>query len=244
MWLEAVAVHGETAARHARRVVARRRAHRQEQGKKTAQVGTWLRVDSRRVGDVVVAGLTMKVARRQCSRRRPALARLHFCCERLLPRPAPRVHDVPQQRRAGGDAAPNLLRLASTSPAPFPPLRRCTHEKGENPNAGWWDVIATLGSPIGSRSRRCGGRKGRERAYWWPWRAGRRGSTPVAAKPPLASPGKGKRGLSPWQIALAGLQARAGLGVRASSVHGHPIRASGRDASRPARCEFEVEGKR
>jgi hypothetical protein len=109
-----------------------------------AQEESRLRVDSRRVGGVVVAGLTMKAARRRCSWRRPALVRLLCCRGRLLPRSAPRVPDVPQQRRAGGDAAPNLPRFASPFPAPSL-LRQGTHENGKNHNAGWWDAIATPG---------------------------------------------------------------------------------------------------
>jgi hypothetical protein len=53
------------------------------------------------------------------------------------------------------------------------------------------------GFPIGSRSRRCEGRKGRERSYWCPWHDVRRGSTPVVAESPLASPGKGKGVIPP-----------------------------------------------
>jgi hypothetical protein len=217
--------------RRAQRVVARRHAHRHDQGKETAQEGTWLWVDSHRVGDVVAAGLTMKASRRRCSRRRPALARLHFRCGRLLPRPASRVHSVPQQRRADGDATPNLLCLASTPLAPSP-LRQRTHEKVENPNGGWWDAIATQGFPIGSRSRRCERRKGMERYYWWPWRAIRRGSTPVAAKPPLASPGKGKRGLSPWRNPLAWLRARRPR--RARQLSARPSHPRARPRCEPA----------
>jgi hypothetical protein len=99
---------------------------------------------SQRGGGVVVAGLMRKAARRRCSRRRPALVRLLCCRGQLLLRPAPRVPDDPQQRRASGDAAPNLPRLASPPPTP-PLLRRCTHENGENPQAGWWEAISNPG---------------------------------------------------------------------------------------------------
>jgi hypothetical protein len=80
-------------------------------------------------------------------------------------------------------------RRRSSQPAPprfsFPgPLPSCggAHTRmGKTPTRVGEMRLRHRGSPIGSRSRRCRGKEGRGRSYWWPWRGGRRGVTPAVA---------------------------------------------------------------
>jgi hypothetical protein len=153
----------------------------------------------------------------------------------LCPRRSPAAV---RRRRRDTQLAPPRLPFSG----PFPLAAAHTRERGK-PQRGLVGCDCDPGLSYRVSVKRCGGKKCRGRAYWWPWRAGRRGSLPVAAKPPLASPGKGKRGFSPRWIPLARLRARVGFGVRASSALGHPIRARGRGVSRPARANPRRRGK-
>jgi hypothetical protein len=96
-----------------------------------------------------------------------------------------------QQRRAGGGTTHSFPLFPP--PVPFLPCGG-VHRNGETPKRVGGRRQRPRGLPIGSWSRRCRGKEGRRRSYWWPWRGGRRGSTPVVAGTPLASPGEGKRG--------------------------------------------------
>jgi hypothetical protein len=110
-------------------------------------------VGSRRDGDVVVADLMKKAARRRCSRRRPASCSAPASPPtRMAPSspaatgPAPLVHRrspaAACRRRHDARLAP--LRLHS----PAPLAAALTRER-ENPNTGWWEATATPGSPYG-----------------------------------------------------------------------------------------------
>jgi hypothetical protein len=135
---------------------------------------------------------------------------------------APLVHRRPpaaaRWRRRGARLAPPCLHSPASIAVAF-------IGKGENPNAGWWEATVTPGSPYRSQSRRCGGREGRRRSYWWPWRGGRRGSTPVVAGMPLASPGEGKEVKFSSGNSWTGSSVRASFDLRANSPLAVPSRA-------------------
>jgi hypothetical protein len=119
---------------------------------------------SQRVGGVVVVGLAWAVARRRCrcSRRRPLRSGSSEVTNgaslvRLLASPSILSSDAPTRRGARSSPTPPL------SPTlPFlSPIGGAVTGKGQNPNAGWWDAVATLGLSIESWSRRCRGKEGR-----------------------------------------------------------------------------------
>jgi hypothetical protein len=227
----ATGTHGGTATRRTRRTAARRHAHNHGvKGSSGAREGGKPRF-SRRGEGVVVAGLTKEAALCSCSRRRPAPRTVpgpafSSWCGRSLPTWRLVRHLLAavglQQRRAGngGRTAPSF-----PPPLPFPPCSGA-HRNGK-PQSGLVGFDSDPGGlSIWSRSRRCRGKDDRGRSHWRPWRGGRRGSTPVVAGAPLASPSEGKGVNSPWRNLLDRVaHARASLGVRASSPQpSHPAR--------------------
>jgi hypothetical protein len=154
---------------------------------------------SRRVGGVVVAG-SMEWR----------LASVSLLCLGLLVRrgafllPQRRLVRHPPRPRSTSAAAHWRRCDAQLPPlpasTPFPPLRRCSQEWGKTLKRVGRRRQLPRGLPIGSRSRWCRGKEGRRRSYWWPWRGGRRCSTQVVPRAPLASPGEGKGVNSPSGI--------------------------------------------
>jgi hypothetical protein len=156
---------------------------------------------SRRVGGVVVAG---SMEWRLASVSLLCLGLLVRCGAFLLPQrrlvrhpPPPPVHGRPQQRRTGDDVThsspPSRLHSLSSLAAVFTRMGKTLKRVGRRRQL-------PRGLPIGSRSRWCRGKEGRRRSYWWPWRGGRRCSTQVVPRAPLASPGEGKGVNSPSGI--------------------------------------------
>jgi hypothetical protein len=164
---DAAAVYGETAARRARCAAARRRAHRQNQGGETAHERTRLWVSSRRVGDVVVAGLTKKAARRRCSRRRPASCSGPASIPtRTAPSSPATTGLAPLVRRRSPAAARRRRRDARLDPprlhSPAPLAAALTRERGK-PQHGLVGSDGDLGVSLkslgqgGARVERAGG---------------------------------------------------------------------------------------
>jgi hypothetical protein len=143
-----------------------------------------------------------------------------------------------RRRRRGTQLAPPRLHF----PGPFPLAAAHTRVRGK-PQRGLvgCDCNPRLSYRVSVKA--VWGQKVQGATYWWPWRAGRRGSMPVAAKPPLASPGKGKRGLSPRWIPLAGLRARWPRHVRQLSARlSHPRARPWREPA--GASESKAKGKR
>jgi hypothetical protein len=158
--------------------------------------------------------------------RRGALLRFGSSCPRRPPAAAHRRRRVARPP----PAPPPLLPLT-----PFLSSRRRTHGIGENPNAGWWDAVAIPGLSIESWSRRCRGKDGRGRSYWWPWRGGRRGATPVVAERLWRHRARAKGSNPPGGFPWTGSRAHATPRRAGQLTPGHPIPRAGRWAARCGR---------
>jgi hypothetical protein len=152
----------------------------------------------------------------------------------------PRQSSAATRRRRRGARSSSVPPSSSSTLPSLSPIGGAALERGQNPNVGWWDAVATPGPSIESWSRRCRGKE-------------KRGSAPISGHGAAADvephqwvPGafgvtkRGQRG----QIPLAdspdpGRALTQPLGVRASSPPAIPSRA--RDAGRRGAVELVAE---
>jgi hypothetical protein len=92
--------------------------------------------------------------------------------------------------------------------------------------------LRPLGLSIESWSRRCRGKEGRGRSYWWPWRSGRRGATSVVAGRLWRHRARAKGSFPPWRIPLNRSRAHASPRRAGQLTPSHPIPRAGRWTAR------------